>query len=189
MKKLFLLETAQGEIMRLARMVGGMLNLASMSESAEKGMVDFSALLKNGCEMLGLSLQKNGNLLVSNVESGLFVFGSADLLAQVLTNILQNAGQHTENGTIRLSAKKTSGTITVSIADTGKGISEEMLPHVFERGVSEGGTGFGLYLCKTVVESHGGKIWIESKRGATSGLNGTTVHFTLPVYEGQISGF
>ena len=181
-----LLETAQSEIMRLARMVGGMLNLASMSESTDKGMVDITALIANSAEMLRLSLQKNGNLLITDIETGLCVFGSADLLAQVITNILLNADQHTENGTITLSARKSGGLITINISDTGKGISSEMLPHVFERGVSEGGTGFGLYLCKTVVESHGGKIWIESKQGATSGWHGTTVYLTLPMYEGQL---
>ena len=175
-----LLGTAQSEIMRLARMVGGMLTMASMSESADRGMVDFSALLASGAEMLRLSLQKFGNELEISIEESLCVFGNADFLAQVLTNILQNAGQHTENGTIALSAKKNSGLITVSIADTGSGIPGEMLPHVFERGVSDGGTGFGLYLCKTVIESHGGSIWIESGQD-----KGTVVYFTLPVYEGQ----
>ena len=54
-------------------------------------------------------------------------------------------------------------------------------PRIFERGVSVGGTGYEMYLCKTVVESHGGKIWIESTSG-----NGTTVYYTLPYYEGQL---
>ncbi|MCL2139524.1 MAG: HAMP domain-containing histidine kinase [Treponema sp.] len=177
-----LLETAQSEIMRLARMVGGMLTLASMSESEDKGMVDISALLASSAEMLRLFLQRSGNSLVTVIENDLHVYGSADLLTQVVTNILQNAGEHTENGTITLSAKKNGRIITVTITDTGLGISKEMLPHVFERGVSDGGTGFGLYLCKTVVESQGGSIWIESRQAG-----GTTVHFTLPVYEGQFS--
>ncbi|MCL2066473.1 MAG: HAMP domain-containing histidine kinase [Treponema sp.] len=178
-----LLETAQDEIMRLARMVGGMLNLTSMSESAEKEMVDFTALLTSSAEMLRLSLQRSGNSLVTGIEAGLSVFGSADLLAQVLTNLIQNAGQHTKDGTINLSAARNSGVITVTIADNGSGIPENLLSQVFERGVSDGGTGFGLYLCRTVVESHGGRIWIESRYGS-----GTSVFFTLPVYEGQYGG-
>ena len=177
-----LLETAQSEIMRLARMVGGMLTLASMSESTERGMVDLSALLAGNAEMLKLSLQRSGNSLVTVIETDLRVFGNADLLAQVVTNILQNAGKYTENGTVSLSARKSGRIITVTISDTGVGISKKMLPHVFERGVSDSGTGFGLFLCKTVVESQGGRIWIESREGG-----GTSVHFTLPVYEGQFS--
>jgi signal transduction histidine kinase len=100
-----------------------------------------------------------------------------------LTNILQNAGAHTKNGTVAISAKKQGNIITVEVRDTGEGILPELLPHVFERGVSTGGTGVGLYLCKTVVESHGGKIWIESEPGS-----GTSVYYTLPVYEGQLGG-
>ena len=109
------------------------------------------------------------------------MFGDADLLTQVLTNLLQNAGRHTENGAVTISAARTDHEIAVEVRDTGRGISPQLLPHVFERGVSTDGTGFGLYLCKTVVESHGGRILIESAPG-----KGTAVCFTLPIYEGQV---
>lgn len=178
-----LLENAQSEIMRLSRMVGGMLSLASMSENIERRKIDFSALLKSGVEMLQLTLGKHGNVIETNIEKGLSVFGNADLLAQVLTNLLQNAGAYTANGRVTVSAKKTDNAIMVTVCDTGKGIDPLLLPRVFERGVSAGGTGFGLYLCKTVVESHGGRIWIESQPG-----EGTAVYYTLPVYEGQFGG-
>jgi signal transduction histidine kinase len=176
-----LLQTAQDEIMRLARMVGGMLTLTSLSEGSEKGIVDLTALLSSSAEMLRLSLQQRGNTLATNIGTGLRVFGSADLLAQVVTNLLQNAGKHTANGTITLSAEKIGTIITVTVSDTGSGIPAELLPRVFERSVSgDGGTGFGLYLCKTIVESHGGRVWIESEHGRS-----TAVHCSLPHYEGQ----
>lgn len=178
-----LLNSAQSEIMRLARMVGGMLSLASMSENTDKQSVDFSALLQSSADMLRISIQKHGNTLETEIETGLRVFGNADLLAQVIFNLLQNAGAHTENGEITLAAEKNGGEISISVRDTGTGISPEMLPRVFERGVSSGGTGFGLYLCRTVVESHGGRIWIESEPG-----KGATAIFTLPFYEGQFGG-
>jgi signal transduction histidine kinase len=76
-----------------------------------------------------------------------------------------------------------SGKITITVKDNGSGIAPELLPHVFERGVTKGGSGVGLFLCKTVVESHGGIIQIESEEGA-----GTAVTFTLPVYQGQYGG-
>lgn len=178
-----LLQSAQSEIMRLSRMVGGMLTLTSMSEKADRQELNLSSLLQSGVEMLRLNLGKHGNVIETDIEKELTVFGNADLLAQVLTNILQNAGAHTENGTVTVCAKKSGGEITVSVSDTGAGISPELLPRVFERGVSTDGTGYGLFLCKTVVESHGGKIWIESEPE-----RGTAVYYTLAVYEGQFGG-
>ncbi|WP_349947439.1 HAMP domain-containing sensor histidine kinase [Lacrimispora sp. BS-2] len=178
-----LLQNAQQEIMRLARMVGGMLTLASMSENTDKQAVNFSTLLRSSAEMFSLHLQKKGNTLATEIAERLNIFGNADLLAQVVSNLLQNAAVYTEQGEIILRAEKAGREILVTVKDTGTGIAAELLPHVFERGVSTGGTGFGLYLCKTVVESHGGRIWIESTPGS-----GTTTSFALPTYEGQFGG-
>ena len=178
-----LLYNAQQEIMRLARMVGGMLTLTSMSENMDKQIVDLTTLLCSSAEMHYLHLQKRGNTLTTEIAEGLNVYGNADLLAQVVANLIQNAGAYTEMGTITLQAKKVSHKIMVTVQDTGTGIPEELLPHVFERGVSTGGTGFGLYLCKTIVESHGGQIWAESEPE-----RGTAVIFVLPFYEGQLGG-
>jgi signal transduction histidine kinase len=177
-----LLRNAQDEIMRLARMVGGMLTLASMSESMDKQTVDLSALLRSNADVLRLSIQTRGNTLTTEIAPELIVFGSADLLAQVITNLLQNAMAHTKNGTIALTAARNGNEITVTVRDTGTGIAPLLLPRVFERGVSDGGTGFGLYLCKIVIESHGGRIWLEN-----AGI-GAVAAFTLPYYEGQFGG-
>lgn len=178
-----LLRNAQQEIMRLSRMVGGMLTLASMSETTDKQAVDLTTMLRGSAEMFSLHLQKRGNLVTSKIEGGLQVFGNADLLAQVMANLLQNASAYTRQGEVTLKAEKSGSEVLVTVRDTGDGISAELLPHVFERGISTGGTGFGLYLCKTVVESHGGRIWIESEQGS-----GTVVILALPAYEGQFGG-
>lgn len=178
-----LLQNAQQEIMRLARMVGGMLTLASMSENTDKQAVDFTTLLRSSAEMFSLHLQKGGNRLTTEISGGLNVFGNADLLAQVMANLLQNAAAYTRQGEVTLRAGKAGHEVLVTVRDTGDGICTELLPHVFERGVSTDGTGFGLYLCKTVVESHGGRIWIESASGS-----GTVVTLALPTYEGQFGG-
>jgi signal transduction histidine kinase len=178
-----LLHNAQQEIMRLARMVGGMLTLTAISENTDRQMLDFSTLLHSSMEMFSLHLQKRGTTLTEEIAAGLTVFGNADLLAQVMANLIQNAAAYTHLGEVTLRAEKKGQEVLVTVKDTGDGISPELLPHVFERGVSTGGTGFGLYLCKMVVESHGGRIWIESEPG-----NGTAVTFALPVYEGQYGG-
>jgi signal transduction histidine kinase len=183
-----LLDDAQSEIMRTARMVGGMLTLSSLRENAEKSMVDLSVLLRSTADMLQLVLNRRGNTLETDIADGMVVYADADLLAQVAVNIIQNAHAHTTNDVLRLGAAREGETITVSVADNGTGIAPELLPRVFERGVSGrdgdgGGTGVGLFLCKTVVESHGGRIWVESEPG-----RGTTVSFTLPVHAGQMGG-
>jgi len=179
-----LLADAQSEIMRLARMVGGMLTLYSICENTERQKTDFTALCGSAADTLLLVLQKRGNILEVEIEDGLTVFASPDLLSQIIINLIQNAHAHTENGIIKLRAVRAGAIITVSISDNGSGIPQDILPQVFERGVtSSGGTGFGLYLCKSAVESHGGKIWLESEPG-----KGTAVYFTLPVYEGQFGG-
>jgi signal transduction histidine kinase len=180
-----LLESAQSEIMRLSRMVGGMLTLASMSENTNKQKLNLTPLLQSSIEMFRLNLENRGNTIESHIESELFVFGNADLMSQVFANLLHNAGNYTQNGTITITAERKGNEITVSVTDSGAGISPELLPHAFERGVSTGGTGFGLYLSKTVVESHGGRIWIESP---VENDRGTAVCYVLPYYEGQIGG-
>ena len=67
------------------------------------------------------------------------------------------------------------GFVTVFVKDNGTGITPELLPHVFERGVSDGGTGLGLSISKNSIEAHGGTIGIESKPG-----EGTMVWFSIP---------
>ncbi|MCL2704487.1 MAG: HAMP domain-containing histidine kinase [Defluviitaleaceae bacterium] len=179
-----LLVNAQKEIMRLSRVVGGMLTLASISEDMEKRKIDMAVILFSTADTLLLLLSQRGNELHVETGKDLFVFGDADLLTQVVANLIQNAHAHTENDVIQIHAARDGGKINVTIGDNGSGIPPEILPRLFERGVTGGrGTGYGLFLCKTVVESHGGEILIESKQG-----KGTVVRFALPVSEGQLEG-
>lgn len=178
-----LLVDAQAEIMRLARMVSGMLTMASLSENTDRGKTNLSVLLSSTADTLRLHLHGRGNELVTEISEGLTVFGNADLLSQVASNLIQNANTYTASGVISLRAARQGPQITVTVSDNGSGMTPELLSRAFERGVTEGGTGYGLYICKTVVESHGGVIGIESQPG-----KGTTVTFTLPVYQGQYGG-
>ncbi|MDR0948596.1 MAG: HAMP domain-containing histidine kinase [Lachnospiraceae bacterium] len=177
-----LLGSAQSEVMRLSRMVSGMLTLSTMSNGTDKTAVDLSLLLESSAETLRISLEHNGNHLNTDIQEDLKVFGNADLLTQVITNLIANAGKHTTNGVITLKARKAVGEITVMVADTGSGIHPTLLPHIFERGTTTGGTGIGLYLCKTIIESHGGRIWVESKVN-----DGTSIYFSLSTYGGQFA--
>lgn len=181
------LDIVRNENQRLGRMVGSMAHLSAMGDSNEyRKRVDFSAFLRNSAEIFRLTIEKQKNTLQVELAAGLpDVYVEADRFTQIITNLFSNATRHTQDGQITLSAQFDETYITVNITDTGSGISPELLPRVFERGATGGyGAGYGLYICKTIVEAHGGTINIESE------LNkGTTVIFTVPVYGGQEAGY
>ena len=104
-------------------------------------------------------------------------------IQQVLDNLLGNAVRHTPKGTLTtVSIRVTREELVVSVSDNGPGISPEHVPHLFDRfyraGLKtngRGGSGLGLYICKGIIEQHGGRIWVESTAGC-----GTTFRFSLP---------
>ena len=111
---------------------------------------------------------------------------------QVLLNLLSNAARLTEEGTVRVEARCKDGEVVVSVSDTGPGIPEDMLPHLFQefyqldRSLSRrhAGTGLGLAISKHFVEAHGGRIWVESPSALGSTCKkgpGATFTFTLPI--------
>jgi len=104
-------------------------------------------------------------------------------IRQVLLNLLSNAIKFTEQGSITLSAKKQGEEFIFAVMDTGPGISQEMQARIFEPFVqtTDGikhaqGTGLGLPISLSLVQAHGGDLWVESKIG-----EGTTFFFTLPL--------
>jgi len=112
------------------------------------------------------------------------VQGDEERLRQVMANLLSNAIKYSPaGGTVRVAGRVEPNQVTISVSDQGPGIAAPDLPHIFERfyrGDSEltkraKGAGLGLYLAKSVVEAHGGRIWAESALGT-----GATFLFTLP---------
>ena len=111
-------------------------------------------------------------------------------IAQVMVNLLTNADRHSpENSPLRVTASREGVHVAFSVADRGRGISAERLPRLFRKldwlegedrpGENEG-SGWGLSICKGIVEAHGGRIWAESEGVG----RGTRVTFTVPVAEG-----
>ncbi|MFB6078333.1 MAG: ATP-binding protein [Halarchaeum sp.] len=95
------------------------------------------------------------------------------LLSTVLRNILRNAVQHTDRDTphVTVTVTESDDTVTVRVADDGPGVPPKRRPALFrmgEKGPDSDGTGFGLYICKRIVDSYGGRIWYEEgdPRGA-----------------------
>ncbi len=180
------LEMIGSETARLSRMVAGMVAMAELGPASNRKKVDFSALLNSAAERFSLLAEQQGTALFSEVSRALPpVFADEDSFARVLSNLFENGLRHTEGGRIKLQARREGEFIAVSLSDNGCGMALEQASDALRRAVSHsGGTGLGLYIAKTVVEAHGGELWIESSLG-----EGTTVHFTVPVYAGQEAGF
>jgi len=110
------------------------------------------------------------------------VIADCERIQQALSNLVGNAIKFTPTGgKVVIGALADSDHITVSVADTGIGISEEELPRVFDRywqstRTNRQGAGLGLAIAKGIIESHGGRLWLESNAGA-----GTVARFSLPV--------
>jgi signal transduction histidine kinase len=112
------------------------------------------------------------------------VIADRDLVEQAMTNLLSNAVKYSaEGGEIRIRGRAVDGEVEISVHDHGIGIPPSQQHRVFEkyyRGDTAvarriSGTGLGLYICKSIVEAHGGRIWVESEPG-----EGSTFAFRLP---------
>ena len=119
------------------------------------------------------------------------IYADEARLQQVINNLLSNAISFTKNGTVTVTVYKAEvesdaendeankESIVVEVKDTGTGISAEMLPRLFEKFAtrSVSGTGLGLYISKSIVDNHGGKLWANNNRDE----KGATFTFTIPI--------
>jgi signal transduction histidine kinase len=125
-----------------------------------------------------------------NSNSELIVEADRDRISQVVSNLINNAIKFTskKGGTISVAAEKRNGSkndnheeVVVNIVDTGEGIHHEIIPRLFTKFASKSnsGTGLGLYISKSIIESHGGKIWAENNPDG----KGATFSFSLPIIQ------
>lgn len=137
-------------------------------------------------ETIGVQMEDENITLVREIGQGLpAVEADAQRIEQVLLNLLANAIRHTPSeGRILVRAEQTDSDIQVSICDSGTGLSNQDLQHVFDRFYradeartsDDTGAGLGLSIAKALVEAHGGRIWAENTPGG-----GACFAFTLPV--------
>jgi signal transduction histidine kinase len=118
-------------------------------------------------------------------------------MIQVISNLLDNALKFTQEGTVTVTTieRKDDGDgagggeaeVIVSIKDTGTGIDPELMPRLFTKFATKSyqGTGLGLFISKSIIEAHGGKMWAENNNNNNNSKNrkheGATFYFTLPV--------
>jgi signal transduction histidine kinase len=136
---------------------------------------------------------KINTVKIISQSQDVFVEADKGRITQVISNLLDNAVKFTENnitkrmGTINITTEKIDSRVHVSIKDTGSGIDPEILPRLFEKFVSRSfqGTGLGLFICRSIVEAHGGKIWAQNN---SDGKGGAIFTFSLPLYQIEIRG-
>jgi len=178
------LRRISSESNRMALMVTQILDATRIEEGRmvlELAPCDIESLVRETVETYFAVLNKNNNRLALRIPLELpKVEADSSRLQRVFVNLISNALKHTKNGTILVKAEEEESFVKVTVKDTGSGISEEDMPHIWERYYkgkhSETGTGLGLFICKFIIESHGGKIWAESEVG-----KGTAFMFTLPI--------
>ena len=171
------LANAQNEVMNMAKKIDKVIEEITVAEFSE-GMkpLNVEELITDTASAYHNLLKLNGNILKIEIQDALpEVFGNSDSLSLTLSNLISNANRYTKNGSITITAVHEDEIINVTVSDDGLGIKKDVLPHIFKRGFSTGGTGLGLPICKTVVEMHNGEIWAES-----DGIRGVKIHFTLP---------
>jgi signal transduction histidine kinase len=165
------------DVLDLSKVEAGQVELElapfSLQEALERGV----AMVRERATRDGVQIRLAANPDVDVVA------GDERRIRQVIFNLLSNAVKFTPaGGSVDVWATQDNGEVTVSVADTGRGIAAEDLRRIFEEfrqtdaGIEQGeGTGLGLALSKRLVELHGGRIWAESELGT-----GSTFVFTLP---------
>ena len=177
------------ESRRLLRLVEGLLDLSRMEAGqvqVQLRPVSIPELLHHTQDLFALranELDVRLDVIDGTVPD---VMADEDRLEQVLANLVDNALRHTPpGGNVVLSARQESvSTVGISVADTGSGIAEEDIPHLFDRFYravrpkSQGGTGLGLAIARELVRAQKGEIQVESRENV-----GTTLRILLRVHQ------
>lgn len=170
---------------RLTALVNGLLLLARADAGEvemSRGSVDLSALAADVAEMYEPVAEERGVTFRWNGSTPVPVLGDAARLRQLVTNLVDNAMKFTApGGSVLLQVEKAGLAARLTVRDTGVGIAEEHLAHIFERfyqanpARSSAGTGLGLSICRWIAKAHGGTIEATSDEG-----KGTTFVVVLP---------
>ncbi|ABW19273.1 sensor histidine kinase [Alkaliphilus oremlandii] len=182
------LKDIDSEINRLTKIIDSLLNLVDMDE--EKLSIDYKLTYLNYLiekvvnSIKPLAHEKNIEIIFGQWEK-IQIYVDQDKIHQALTNIIYNAVKYTENnGKIEIGLFKKGNYAVIKISDTGIGIAEENIPHLFERfyrvdsarSRETGGTGLGLTISQQVISLHQGTIEVESVVN-----EGTTFYVKLPI--------
>ena len=147
----------------------------------KKADVNLPVIIKRLVERF--QVQTNEHTLVTSLPQAFpVVLGDETRLEQVISNLISNAIKYAPGGEIRISGQVLANQVIICVSDSGPGIAQEDIPHVFDRFYraptalrQSNGAGLGLYLAHQIVEAHGGKMWVDPKPET-----GARICFSLP---------
>jgi two-component system NtrC family sensor kinase len=180
------MQKVEGETERIRQIVKNLLDF-SKPKDARPVEADINAVIHKTLTLVQNMIDVSNIETTVHLSEGLpHVFIDEHQMQQVLVNLVTNAVQATAaGGRIVISSRpgKHNGSVEIGVADTGKGIPPEFLPHIFDPFFStkgDGGTGLGLSVSYGIIKNHHGEIRVESKVGV-----GTTFTLELPRYNSQ----
>jgi signal transduction histidine kinase len=172
-------------LVRLASDILDVTHIESKSLRLNKELFDLDQVIRSVLEDTKKALRtdeerSNQVQLEYNSVGPIQVYADKGRIYQVIYNLLANSVKFTQEGYISVAVKVNSNEIVVSVTDTGKGIDSEMMTRLFTKfsTKSETGTGLGLFICKSIIEAHGGKIWAKNNFDG----KGSTFSFKLPCH-------
>jgi signal transduction histidine kinase len=168
-------------LLRLEQSILDIARIESQSLKLEKERFDLIQKIQNVINDFGneLSNEKIQLVFTPSQKEPIFVNADKVRIFEVISNLLSNAVKFTKEGKITINAEKKDTQVLVSIKDTGSGIQPEIMPKLFSKYVTNSplGTGVGLFISKSIIEAHGGKIWAENNPDG----KGATFTFRLPL--------
>ena len=165
------LQRLSSDILDVTRIEGHRLNL-------NKEKFNLSEVIASAIEDVE-GRAGDSKIKVEYMPKNIMIEADRERIIQVISNLLSNAFKFTKQGIIYVSEDNRGGQVIVSIKDTGTGIDSEIIPRLFTKFTSKSqtGTGLGLFLSKSIIEAHGGKIWAENNNDG----KGSTFTFTIPL--------
>lgn len=171
------LKNLANDILDVSRIDGGKLVLKKME-------LDINELVRN---LPKATILEKGVVLELRLQAteGVKVVADESRILQVLTNLVSNSAKFTRKGAITVETQLVNGSVALTVTDTGPGIPDEILPKLFTKfatkdiETSKNGTGLGLYICKGIIEAHGGAIQGSNIKGG-----GAMFRFVLPLKGG-----
>jgi signal transduction histidine kinase len=193
-QQLELLEVTIRNAKRLQRLTEDILDVTkieSHSLNLKKELFNLNDVLTNTIDDITANMDINkerlGHVKLIYQPCDIFIEADKARITQVVSNLLSNAVKFTETntngkgkrGTINVNIEKDDSMAIVSIEDSGTGIDPEIKPRLFDKFASKSyqGTGLGLFISKSIVEAHGGRIWAENNPDG----KGATFSFNLPI--------